>query len=245
MIKGTPMHSNKKPFHFKQFSLFHHNSTMKVGTDAILLSAWSDVTNTKSILDVGTGCGIIAMLMQVRSDAKIDAVELDEKSLIEAKVNFSKLNKKNISIFFDDFNDFKKKINNNKYDLIISNPPFFTDSILPEKKSKEIARHNTALNYSQLCSGVSKLLHENGRFYVVLPHNEASNFKIIAKKHNLHISKQQIVYPKKSKLPNRINMEFIKTPSAKIITEKIVIRNENNTHTDEYKRMVDKYLIRI
>ncbi len=239
------MHSNIKPFHFKQFSLFHHNSTMKVGTDAILLSAWCDVINVKSILDVGTGCGIIAMLMQVRSDAKIDAVELDEESVIEAKANISKLGKTNISIFFDDFNNFVKKCSTNKYDLIISNPPFFIDSILPEKKSKEIARHTTTLNYSQLCSGVSKLLHKNGRFCVVLPYSVASNFINTAKVHNLHISKQQIVYPKKSKPPNRINMEFVKTPLTKIITEKIVIRNENNTHTDEYKRMVDKYLVGI
>jgi len=114
-----------KPFHFKQFSLNHHNSTMKVGTDAILLGCWCDISNAEMILDIGTGSGIIALLMAARSKAKIDAVELDKLSASEASENFSSSRySKQLNIYNLDFNDFVKRAEQ-KYDVIISNPPFF------------------------------------------------------------------------------------------------------------------------
>jgi len=120
---------NHKPFQFKQFSIFHHNSTMKVGTDAILLAVWCDINDTSFILDVGTGSGIIALLLATRSKSKIHAIELDDNSVTEAALNFKNYPNNQISLFHDDFNIFAD-CTTQKYDLVITNPPFFSDLFL-------------------------------------------------------------------------------------------------------------------
>ncbi len=181
---------------------------MKVGTDAILLGVWCDVENADYILDIGTGSGIIALLMAARSRATIHAVELDDRSVMEARDNFIKSRfAKQFNIYKDDFNNFVVNTKQ-KYDLIISNPPFFNNSLLPDNESRKAARHTFNLSHQQLCEGVSSLLSRNGNFSVVLPHDIANDFIKTASNYNLHLRKQLIIYPKPNTQPNRVNMEF-------------------------------------
>jgi tRNA1Val (adenine37-N6)-methyltransferase len=233
-----------KQFHFKQTSIYHHNSTMKVGTDAILLAVWCDVNNASNILDVGTGSGVIALLLATRSLAKVHAVELHEDSAAEAALNFKNYPANKILIFEDDFNNFAVN-QKQKYDLIVSNPPFFTNSLLPDSKSRNAARHTNTLSHNQLCKGVTSLLSENGKFSLVLPHEIAINFTKIASKFNLHLHRQLVIHPKPNTLPNRINMEFRFKNNPTIITEKITIRNTNGEYSIQYKSFVKDYLIKI
>ena len=233
-----------KPFYFKQFSIYHNNSTMKVGTDAILLAIWCDISNTKFILDVGTGSGIIALLLASRSKAKVHAVELDENSFKEARINFNNFPSNQPSAFHDDFIIFAKN-SKQKYNLIVSNPPFFSDNLLPNNNSRKAARHVDGLSHNNICEGVASLLSPNGRFCIVLPNDSANVFIVIAAKFGLHLHKQLIVYPKPDTMSNRINMEFRFENITKIINEEITIRDKDGKHSFMYKNYVKDYLIRI
>ncbi|MFK5854841.1 MAG: methyltransferase [Bacteroidota bacterium] len=217
---------------------------MKVGTDSILLATWCNITGAKTILDVGTGSGIIALLLASRSKAMVHAVELDENSFNEAKINFNNFSGNQPSIFHDDFNNYAR-VANQKYDLIISNPPYFTNSLLPQNESRKAARHTNTLNHEQLCKGVASLLSKTGGFYVVLPYDIANDFISTAAKFNLYLHKQLIIYPKPGTQPNRVNMEFRFSKLQIIITENMLVRDENNNHSVQYKSYVSNYLTRI
>jgi len=218
---------------------------MKVGTDAILLSIWCDISNAKTILDVGTGSGIIALLLASRSMAKVDAVELDQKSVKEAENNFQNSPYSNrLTIYQDNFNEFAINTNN-KYDIVISNPPFFSNDILPDNPSRKAARHIDELSHDKLCKGVASLLCESGKFCVVFPTDISTMFIEIATNYNLNLIKQQLIYSKPNAIPNRVNMEFRLDDTSKVISEDIIIRDENGEHTNQYKEYVDDYLIKI
>lgn len=232
-----------RPFHLKQFSLLHHQSSMKVGTDALLLGIWTSVNNARNILDIGTGAGIIALLMAARSDAFIDAIELDKASYLEAKNNFenSPFSERLVAIH-DNFNLFAFNCNQ-KYDLIISNPPFFINDMRSQDQTRKNARHGDRLSYDELCKGATSLLESNGHLYLVLPYDESKIFIEIAKNNKLYVNRQQIVFPKRGSQPNRINLEFSFSEKKKIISEKFVIREENNQFTEQYIQFFKDYLI--
>lgn len=160
-------------FTFKQFIVCHDRSSLKVGTDAVLLGAWADVADANAILDIGTGSGVIALMLAQRSPAQIDAIDIDEESTKQAQENFSKspwpdrLRVKNISL--NDFTDTARA----KYDLVVSNPPYFTDSYKPSDPQRFSARHNDQLPINELAENTAKLLSPNGRFCVILPVKEA------------------------------------------------------------------------
>ncbi len=235
----------QKPFHFKQFSLFHHQSTMKVGTDAVLLSAWADVNNADSILDVGTGSGIIAMIMAARSKARVDAVEIDPASCHEAEENFARSPFNNrLKLFRQDFTTFASKTNL-RYDLIISNPPFFINDMKSENLQKNNARHTDTLSYKDLCQGTAHLLSSNSRFCVVLPYTESKYFIDIALQNNLFLAKKMLIFPKPCSRPNRVNMEFVKNKPGNTEEEKFIIRNENGNFTQQYVDLLSNYYISI
>ena len=128
-----------RPFHFKHFSLFHHRSTMKVGTDAVLLGRWVEVSPTDAVLDIGTGCGIMPLMLAQKGAGKIDAVELDAASANEAEINFLASQwRDKLHVYQSDVRDFAT---NEKYDLIISNPPFFINSYKSDTERKNLSRH--------------------------------------------------------------------------------------------------------
>ena len=122
-------------FKFKQFTIHQDKCAMKVGTDGVLLGAWAECANAKGILDIGTGTGLIALMIAQRSNAKIDAVEIDETASKQAKENIKKsLWNDRIEILNISFQDFSKSTNE-KYDLIVSNPPYFQNSLYaPDEK---------------------------------------------------------------------------------------------------------------
>ncbi len=234
---------DNRPFHLKQFSLFHNKSTMKVGTDALLLGIWTDVKSANHILDVGSGCGILALLMASRSEAFVDAIELDEASYLEAKNNFVNSSFANrLEAIHENFNTFSIG-RNKKYQLIISNPPFFINDMRSAEKTRSIARHGDSLNYQELCKGVVQLLDKNGYFSIVLPYDESKIFIDIAKKTRLYINRQMIIFPKRGSQPNRVNLELSSTNTNEIISEKFVIREENGQFTEQYIHFFKDYLI--
>ncbi len=229
-----------RPFHFKQFSLYHHRSTMKVGTDAVLLGVWTDVKDVSEALDIGTGSGILSLLLAARSQCRVEAVEIDHASVEEARDNFSNSPFANrLFIHQADFNLFTKQ-NKKRYDLIISNPPFFINDRKSEKEHKRLARHTDTLTYEQLIDGVRHLLKPNGRISVVLPYREGQHFIQLAIRKGLFVQRQMIIFPKPCREPNRMNIQlgFEKTP---VDQEKFIIRNEDGSFTNAYRSYLEDY----
>ena len=165
-----------RPFFFKKFGLFHHRSTMKIGTDAIMLSRWVEVNDDDTVLDIGTGCGLIPLMLAQKGLRHADAVEIDGDSFEEASQNFrnSVWNEK-LTAFHCDIRSFADS-NVGRYDLVVSNPPFFVGDNRPVNHKKDLARHAGNLSFSELLSVAKKVLKPSGRFALVLPEVESRMF---------------------------------------------------------------------
>ncbi len=181
-------------FKFKQFVVHHDRSSLKVGTDAVLLGAWADVTDAKRILDIGTGSGVIALMLAQRSAAQIDAIDIDEESTKQAQENFSDSAWSNrLKVYTISLNHFTTTATA-KYDLVVSNPPYFTDSFKPTDPQRFSARHNDQLPINELAENTAKLLSPTGRFCVILPVKEAGLLTAALRNLGLFPEKELWVY---------------------------------------------------
>ncbi|NOX85256.1 MAG: methyltransferase [Chlorobi bacterium] len=235
--------TDTRKFHLKPFSLSHHRSTMKVGTDAILLGLWAPSPQAGKVLDVGTGCGIISLLIASRCQAIIDAIELDPESAAEAAENFRNTPfSYRMRAIEKDFSAFAKSYSG-KYDLIISNPPFFISDLPPEDEKKKKARHHITLTFKQLIAGTAGLLSNDGKLCVVLPYDKSEGFTGIARQYDLHPQKQQLIFPFRGSQPNRINLCLGFRKPEKPDTEKFIIREENKKFSKQYIEFLKDYYI--
>lgn len=229
-------------FHFKHFSLNHDCSTMKVGTDAVLLGAWVGVKPTDWVLDIGTGCGILPLMLAQRGVAKVHAVDIDEASALEAAENFqaSQWNR-NLFAFHADIRHFTMQC---AYDLIISNPPFFINSFKCDVDRRNQARHtDTSLTFGDLIAAVRRLLKPDGRFAVVLPERESHEFLSLAEQNNLFLFRKENIIPIEGKEPNRVNLELRYGKPATTEISNMVIRRNDDFFSDDYQcRVSDFYL---
>ena len=233
----------RKDFRFKQFSISDEKSAMKVGTDAVLLGACADVSETNNILDVGTGSGIIAIMLAQRSNANIDAIDIDKGSIDDATNNFDNCRWGNrLNAIHSSLQEYVK-FTSKKYDLIVSNPPFFSNSLKSPMYSRSLSKHDEKLTHKELLTIVKNLLNSNGRFIVILPFLQIANFKENALIENLYCSKQLIIYPKYSKPANRIIMEFSKERQKNLAEKKLTIRNNDNFFTKEYIDLTREFYI--
>jgi tRNA1Val (adenine37-N6)-methyltransferase len=157
-------------FKFKKFIIQQDKCAMKVGTDGVILGAWTSLNGIHSILDIGTGTGLLALMLAQRSSlVQIDAVELDADASSQAMQNVAESNfNAQIEVENQDFNVYSKNCLK-KYDLILSNPPFFKDSLKPDDQGRKLARHNETLSLNQILIGAEKLLTDKGRLSLILP----------------------------------------------------------------------------
>ena len=215
---------------------------MKVGTDAVLLGAWVDVKPSDWVLDVGTGCGVLPLMLAQRGVAKVHAVDLDEASAIEASENFqaSQWNSQ-LFAFHADIRRFTMQC---AYDLIITNPPFFTNSFKCDADRRNRARHtDTSLTFAELVAVVRALMKPEGRFNLVLPERESQDFIPLAERSNVFLFRKENVIPVEGKMPNRVNLEFRFGKPEKMETTNLVIRNADGSFSQDYLRRVrDFYL---
>lgn len=232
-----------RPFFFKKFALFHHRSTMKIGTDAILLARWVEVTANDDVLDIGTGCGLIPLMLAQKGIKSADAVEIDKDSCEEAAQNFSNSAwKSQLSAINEDVKAYAAHCEK-KYDLIVSNPPFYFGDNIPEKAKKGLARHTNTLGYNDLLASVKKLLKPDGRFALVLPALESKTFLKEAENQGFFLQKEMKIVPIEGKEPNRINMQLVVNQVDVIGTETFVLRNKDHTFTNYYKDFLKDYYL--
>ncbi len=208
---------------------------MKVGTDAVLLGSWVNPEKSGFILDIGTGTGIIALMMAQKSDAEIDAIDIDLPSVQEANTNFKNTPwNDNLYAIHSSLSDFVRQ-SKKKYDLIVSNPPYFNNSLKSPSGRKNLSKHISTLTHNDLLLGVKKLISPEGKFAIIIPYDLMNTFKNTALAVGLYCNKRLIIYPTPEKPANRILMEFSMNRQKLLMDDKLIIRNESGNFTEEYK----------
>ncbi|MES2140069.1 MAG: methyltransferase [Bacteroidota bacterium] len=233
---------SSQEFVFKQFKILQDKCAMKVGTDAVLLGSWVNTSNAKTILDIGTGTGIIALMLAQKSDAAIDAIDIDKNAFVQASENIAGCKwKERIQIHHISLQQYST--NSSKYDLIVSNPPYFVDSSKASEESRTNARHTDQLPFSDLLNGVLNLLNPTGSFYVILPTKESQVFRDMAEEQNLFLTKLTRVITLADRPEKRLLMQFEftkKTVEENFIT---IEKDERHSYTDEYKELTKDYYL--
>ncbi len=260
-------------FQFKKFRIEQGQTAMKVCTEACIFGACVDISkilkieNTTKILDIGAGTGILSLMLaqRITDDKKqsvenqifIHAVELEEKAFLQAQENIkNSIFADKIDIFNTSIQDFAedfRKNNTQKYDLIVSNPPFFSNHLLSKSPNKNLAIHTNTLSFDDLAKSVSQLLHENGTFEILLPAYEMSLFEQIANKYKLQIIQNLNIFNTEKHLKN--NKIFRKICTLKfnvnvldkedILEGNLVIKSEKNTYTDSFKALLKDFYLHL
>ncbi len=233
----------RKPFNFKQFNVSDEHSAMKVGTDAVLLGAWVNCAGKEKILDIGTGSGVIALMLGQRSEALITGLDIHKPSTEDAKLNFLKSKwKTRLKAVHTSFQEYAAKCTD-RFDLIVSNPPFFTNSLKSPKQSKNISKHNDLLPYEELIKGVGQLLSEKGNFCIIIPANDFDKIIDLSINSGLFLIRQLTVFPKPAKPASRVILEFGFSNREIVLNEEITIRNDDNSYTPEYKTLTKDFYL--
>ena len=228
-------------FHFKKFHVSHKRSSMKVGTDAVLLGAWVDPGNASTILDVGTGAGVIALMLAQRcADTLVDAVEINNEAYLDASENFERSPwKSRLRLYQTSIQNFRPK---KRYDLIVSNPPYFVKSLKPPDVGRQHARHTDSLSFDELIRSAIELLQPNGRLAVVLPSQEAMIFEKLAAVHHLFCKRKCAFRTRAHKPVERSLMEF-STQSGKMTEEELCLYSEGSEWSPGYRTLTKEFYL--
>jgi tRNA1Val (adenine37-N6)-methyltransferase len=229
-------------FVFKEFEVKQSNCAMKVGTDAVLLGSWCQLPQTGNILDIGTGTGIIAMMAAQRSPTFIDAIEIDKDAYLEAVENCKKSKwGVRIEVYHISFQKFVPATSK-KYDAILSNPPYFSNSVQAASESRTLARHTNNLNFEELVDGVVSLLDPDGTFSTILPLKEAEYLTSIAKRYGLYANRITSVKTTCSKPAKRVLMQF-GFDKTTALEESLIIENEDHSYSIAYKNLTRNFYL--
>lgn len=235
------------PFTFKQFTIEQDDCAMKVGTDGVLLGAWSPIPkNTFSVLDIGAGTGLLSLILAQRTEAEqIDAIEIDEKAYEQCVENFE--NSKwadRLFCYHAGLDEFLEEMEDESFDLIISNPPFYTDDYKSENKSRDLARFEDALPFDELIESAANLLSEFGVFSVIIPFKEEEKFIALAKEFQLFPFKITRVKGTPTSEIKRSLLAF--TWDEQItITDELVIEIARHKYTPEYIELTKEFYLKM
>ena len=218
---------------------------MKVGTDGVLLGAWTDASKAERILDIGTGTGLIALVLAQKNNlAQIDAIEIDPEAFNEAVLNCQQSSwNDRIKPELCSFQEFLERTNL-KYDLVVSNPPFFTNGVKAPVENRAHARHSDSLPLDFLISGAAGLLNENGRISLVLPIESLPEVEQLAILNQLFISRLCKVKPNPIKPEFRILIELTNSESAIQESELMIEFEKHHDYTPEYKELTKDFYLK-
>lgn len=234
-------------FQFKQFSLEQDRTAMKIGTDGVLLGAWTPVEkNIFSILDIGTGTGIIALMLAQRSSAsQIDALEIDENAFEQATDNFenSPWNDR-LFCFHAALDEFVEEPED-EYDLIVSNPPFYSEDYKSSNDQRDLARFQDAMPFEDLVEAAALLLSENGIFSVIIPFKEEENFLALAKEHELFPLKITRVKGTPTTETKRSLLAFSRNENRTLRVDELIIETARHIYTPEYTALTKDFYLKM
>ena len=222
-------------FQFKQFAVDQTNCAMKINTDGVLLGALAKADNPTNILDIGTGTGVIALMLAQRfTKATIDAVEIDEQAAKTAKSNFkNSIFATRVNLYAEGFESYLDS-SDKRYDLIISNPPFYINSLESPEAKKNVAKHAGSSFFEDLVKSVATHLTDKGNCWVILPLDTAELVKSLAQQHNLYLQKTIAIKSYPDSKPHR-EMLVLSLDGVKANDEKFVIYQEERVYSEEYQ----------
>lgn len=230
-------------FTFKQFHIDDDCCAMKVGTDSILLGSMVDVSDVNTVLDIGSGSGLLGLMMAqlTQGNGRVTCVEIDSKACEQAKLNFSRSPWPDALIAVNqDINDFNP---DQAFDVVVSNPPYFVDSLHSPDNARTTARHTTELSLTQLAKTAERLMTENGRFWLILPSDIANNFVSLAQKHQLHLQQLVRVHTKAGKPVRRHIMAFAKFNTQLVAQSDIAVYDENNQYSRQFIALTQNFYL--
>jgi tRNA1Val (adenine37-N6)-methyltransferase len=238
-------------FQFKQFTIYQDRCAMKVTTDACLFGAWvgrevgGSKLEVRNILDIGTGTGLLSLMLAQNIDAAIDAIEIDKAAAEQAAENITASSwKERISIIHGDIKE-RPAILRNKYDVIISNPPFYENELTSASDQKNTAHHDSGLLLADLLTTISAILAPEGRFYLLLPYKRLAEAESLIQQHRLAISDITLVRQSTQHGYFRlfISGQHASYKSDPYIIKEISIRNEKNEYTGEFIELLKDYYL--
>lgn len=231
-------------FRFKKFTVWHDRCAMKVGTDGVLLGSWAEVAGAGRILDIGTGTGLIAlMLAQRNAEAVIDAIDIDPDACRQAGANVAASPfAGRIRIIPASLADFRPE-GTPAYDLIVSNPPYFTDALKCPDNQRRIARHTDTLPLDDLLQTARKWLHPDGRLGLIWPADSQERLETAARDAGLHFIRLTAVHSRLGTPPKRLLAELGLKPVAATSAGSLTIEEKGRQYTGEFTRLVKDFYL--
>lgn len=216
---------------------------MRVGTDGVLLGAWAECAGAKRILDIGAGTGLISLMLAQKSDALIDAVEIDDGAVVDAQVNILNSAWSNqVLLHHSDILTFSEETSW-IYDVIVSNPPFFEKSLKNPDASKAKARHADSLTFEDLIGVVAKKLSETGCFYVVIPTDSEKRIASVALPSGLYVLEKLYVKTRTEKPPKRVLLKLGRFQQSVAVEEIIIEKYGRHQYSEEYLELTKEYYL--
>ncbi|WP_409415374.1 tRNA1(Val) (adenine(37)-N6)-methyltransferase [Flavobacterium sp. PS2] len=234
-------------FKFKQFSILQDKTAMKVGTDGVLLGAWTPITNNPfSILDVGAGTGLIALMLAQRTSAEqIDALEIDEAAYEQAVDNFENAPwNDHLFCYHAGLDEFMEEPED-EYDIIVSNPPFYSEDYKTDNDQRDLARFQDAMPFEDLVEAADLLLSENGIFSVIIPFKEEEKFITLAKEFELYPFKITRVKGTSVSDIKRSLLAFNRAENTDISIDELIIETERHVYTPEYIELTKDFYLKM
>ena len=233
-------------FRFKKFTVYHDKCAMKVGTDAVLLGAWADTSFCRNILDIGTGTGIIALMLAQRSQATVEAIDIDKEACVQATENAAASPyTERIKVVYASCADFAASNQQKRYDLIVSNPPYFINSLKCPDNKRTVARHTDTLLLSDLIREAQTLLSPSGRIALVLPYERLEEVKALASANHLYICRQTDVIPTPGAAPKRLLVELSTTEENIKNRDTLTIEEARHQYTPEYIALTKEFYLKM
>jgi tRNA1Val (adenine37-N6)-methyltransferase len=231
-------------FEFKQFRIRQDRCAMKVSTDAVLLGSWVTATEASDILDIGTGTGVIALMLAQKSKGRVTAIDIDRESAEQARANVAEsVFSGRVEVIHDSLQNVAAK-GKPTFNLIVTNPPYFVDSWKSNDDTRKIARHTDTLSYDELLYGVKKLLHPKGKFCLILPTNEARKFREMSESSGLFLSKLLRVRTRLEKETEKRHLMQFEFKQSEFSESTLVIEEDNNrSYTQEYRALTRDYYL--
>ncbi|WP_144891256.1 tRNA1(Val) (adenine(37)-N6)-methyltransferase [Flavobacterium tiangeerense] len=234
-------------FQFKQFAVEQDRCAMKIGTDGVLLGAWTPISNNPfSILDIGAGTGIIALMLAQRSNAEqIDALEIDEDAYEQATDNFeNSLWSDRLFCYHAGLDEFVEEPEY-EYDVIVSNPPFYTEDYKTDNEQRDIARFADAMPFEELIEAADLLLSENGIFSVIIPYKEEENFLALAVAYELYPLKITRVKGTPTTEIKRSLLAFTRKETTNFAVDELIIETARHVYTPEYIALTKDFYLKM
>jgi len=235
---------SKPSFRFRLFEIWHDRCAMKVGTDGVLLGAWAQVDRAKRILDIGTGSGLIAIMVAQRNrEAKILGIDVDREAVEQARENGEHCPwDDRISFLVRDVRDFRTSLDS-RYDCVLCNPPYYPEDTLPPVQARAYARHTAALSFEELLDASVLLMAPNGTLQVIVPANVMIHFITCALRRGLHLERRCLVRTTISKEPSRVLMLFRNSKVEEVKEEELALTNQDGTRSEEYSKLTQDYYL--